>query len=96
MKNKEELTQGFPDIVMRLARQTARGNRQLALVNELLSGYPVTAHEFIVPGSYNVTIKYGEARVGYPSWQGLKTRLLGSGFYFVATSHNSFTMKFSG
>lgn len=86
----------FSDICMRLARAHARGHRQLALTNELLSGRYVKAHNFSIPGTRRETLKYGEARVDYASWQSLKLRLLTAGFYFVATDRDSFIMKFSG
>lgn len=86
----------FSDICMRLARAHARGHRQLALTNELLSGSSVKAHNFVVPGKHYQSVRYGEAMVDYQSWQSLKLRLLTAGFYFVATDHDSFIMKFSG
>lgn len=96
MDARLQRTPAFSDICMRLARAHARGHRQLALTNEMLTGSSVKAHNFSIPGTRRETLKYGEARVDYQSWQSLKLRLLTAGFYFVTTDRDSFIMKFSG
>jgi hypothetical protein len=71
------------DVVARLARACARGERQLAFVNELLAD---DAYVRQVPlpywfaGRQATGIAYGHSRMGSDSWRSLKKRLIANGF----------------
>lgn len=84
------------DLVLRLARSTARGHRQMELINEMLAG-PITWTFYQVPNEMRtVTKHYGSARVERSSWLNLRNRLVNVGFYFVEERDGfHIEMKFS-
>ena len=72
------------DVIARLARACARGERQLAFVNELLAD---EAYVRLVPipiyfggGRQAEGASFGNSRMGGESWRSLKKRLIANGF----------------
>ena len=69
------------DLLRRLATSQARGERQLSLVNELLSFYPVPTYYYEVPGLYgSKSVLFGKSRLPIKSWKNLRKRLVTVGF----------------
>ena len=94
---KYESKPTFTDLTMRLARSTARGVRQLELINEFLAGGTVMVVEYQIPGRpHLVSARYGKSRTEHSSWKALKLRLLENGFYFEYEGVEGLKMKFSG
>jgi len=72
------------DVIARLARACARGERQLAFVNELLAD---EAYVKLVPipvywgGRHQAEgTSYGNSGMGGESWRSLRKRLISNGF----------------
>lgn len=65
-----------------LARKQARGQRQAALIEELLHEPVVPLRDVIVPGRWGnmPALKVGRANVDWRSWTNLKARLIEAGF----------------
>ena len=84
------------DIIRRLATGQARGERQLSLVNELLSFRAVYFTYVDIPGPPgSQTVVYGLTKLPFSSYRNLRTRLISVGFVFeVDRDYGSVTMKF--
>lgn len=82
------------DLIRRLATSQARGERQLSLVNELLTFRPVPYYRLRVPTMYGPAemTRYGKSALEYRSWKNLRKRLVSVGFV-VETSRGSQTVR---
>jgi len=65
-----------------LALSCARGPRQAALAEELISGPVRIDFEYPMGGMYGAHAVYGESKASHPSYRGLKARLCALGFVF--------------
>ena len=69
------------DVIARLARQCARGHRQLGFVNELLADAGYGQYEDVYfHGRQQRIIRYGDSRLPGGSWLALSRRLVSAGF----------------
>lgn len=69
------------DLIRRLAVSQTRGERQLSLVNELLSFREVDVSYVQIPGIYgSMSPVFGTTRLPYASLRNLRKRLISVGF----------------
>lgn len=89
------------DVIARLARECARGTRQLNFVNELLIDAGYIKYETAYFNGHGQTVAYyGDSRLGHKSWQALRKRLTEAGFIIKYDHQDPYkrtkaTMRFS-
>ena len=67
------------DLIPRLARACAHGNRQMGFVNELLAG-EAYVKLVPIPTVYGMGAVCGDSHMSAKSWPKLKERLVNNGF----------------
>lgn len=86
----------YMDLIRRLATSQARGERQLSLVNELVSYKDTPIFPLVIPVYGGTTTHvYGRTHLPGSSWRNLRKRLVSVGFIFIVDRENmTVTMSF--